>query len=120
MNALWLDFLSNVERHVFDAQTIMVHYQESKKRLDKATTAMRTKLEQTENDTQKLHDDKVKFAQELHQKEDALRAAREETDAVLKRNEFWVDQLAQLRTKHEALKFKLRNIGERKHDAVSA
>jgi chromosome segregation ATPase len=106
--------LSEFERHASDAQTIMEHYQGTEKRLTKATEAIRTELEKAvttareyREEIEQLQGDKEAIAQKLETTQEELVVARKEIETVLKRNEFWVEQLSEVRTKHDALKQKL-------------
>jgi chromosome segregation ATPase len=50
--------------------------------------------------------EKGELIEALRAAEEAIAQARSENEALLKRNEFWVEQLSELRTKYEALKRK--------------
>jgi chromosome segregation ATPase len=110
--------IAELELQASDAQTIMAHYQESEKRLEDATTAIRDKLEYSRttihdlrSEVERLKQEKLEWNTAAEEARADLLKAREEIETVLKRNEFWVEQLSELRTQHEALKRKLRSIG---------
>jgi len=111
--------LSTTQRKESDAQTLLEHYQEVEEAQEKREQALREKLKKAHDSAQelqraitKLQEEKEALAQAFAKLEHEHRASREEVAAVLKRNEFWVEQLSELRTKHEALKLKLRKGGQ--------
>ena len=55
-----------------------------------------------------LEGNRRELAAKLENALENLGKAEEEIENVRKRNEFWVEQLSELRTKHEALKLRLR------------
>jgi chromosome segregation ATPase len=57
----------------------------------------------------KEHEEQVQAEQKARRELEArLEKADEEKEAILRRNEFWVEQLSELRTKYEALRHKLK------------
>lgn len=103
-----------MRRDASDAQRITEHYQQQEETLMKELIGSRKKLEaeRKKNDELRLE---VKHAsearQELLQTIETLKREKEEAEAEVhaarKRNEFWIAQISELRTKYEALKYKL-------------
>ena len=109
--------LRELERRVSDGTTIVEHYQGIEAHLTEEMLAIQDERDQALKRIESLHDKAAHLQQEKTtsrtQQADAqakLLKAQEEVEAVLKRNEFWVEQLSELRTKHDALKHKLRSL----------
>lgn len=101
-------------RDVSDAQTVMEHYQQQEETLLKELIGIRQQLETAQMRRNKLRLEAGRLSEEkqvLVKTIETLRTdmehAQTEVDAARKRNEFWIAQIAELRTKHEALKLKL-------------
>ncbi len=109
----------DLERKVADGVTIVEHYQALETDRQKAFAALQKERDEAQAQIETLREKVVLLEKEKasarHQEKQThaeLLAAREEIEAVLKRNEFWVEQLSELRTKHDALKLKLRSLGK--------
>jgi len=107
--------LEESRRKETDGQRVMEHYEqhqdEQQKQIEKLHSSLeirREALSKLEKKVSELEREKQEARDAQAKAEADLRAARDEIEAVLKRNEFWVEQLSELRTKHEALKLKLR------------
>ena len=100
-------------RDVSDAQTVMEHYQQQEEAFLKELIGIRQELEAAQMLGDKL---RLEVKQASEEKEvlvktiETLRTDKEhaqiEAEAAHKRNEFWIAQMSELRTKHEALKHK--------------
>ena len=111
------DELADQIRKAADAQTVMEHYQQQDEQHQKTEASLRKELEKALHTAKELRqtltelgEEKRALAQSTEKARQELSASQEEIQAVLKRNEFWVEQLSELRTKHEALKLKLRKM----------
>jgi chromosome segregation ATPase len=109
--------LEEYARQMEDDRTIMAHYREVESGLNQELETLKATKEQLmENASElrkkitQLQADKTESSRAYIQVQSDLKQAKEEIGAVLKRNEFWVEQLAQLRTKHDALVLKLRRM----------
>ncbi len=107
----------DLERKVADGVTIVEHYQAQETDCQKASAALENERDEARAQIETLREKVALLEKERssaqHQEKQThaeLLAAREEIEAVLKRNEFWVEQLSELRTKHDALKLKLRSL----------
>jgi len=114
------DALAEHTRKAADTQTVMEHYQQQDEQHQKTEASLRKELEKAHQVAKELRqtlthaqEEKHTLAQATEKAQHELIASREEVEAVLKRNEFWVEQLSELRTKHEALKLKLRKLERR-------
>ena len=101
-------------RDAADAQTVIAHYQQQEKELVNELTGIRRELEaakrreeKLQRDVRNLSGEKQKLVTAVATLRADLEQARAEVDAARKRNEFWIAQMAELRTKHEALKHKI-------------
>ena len=87
------------ERYRKEQEKIEQQLKQAKEHIE----AQREKIASLEGGTQALE---AKLANALEN----LGKAEEEIEKVRKRNEFWVEQLSELRTKHEAVKLRLRKL----------
>ncbi len=106
--------LTIAHREASDSQTIMEHFQRQEKLLIKETMVLRKELKEAQEEAKRLRLETTRLSEEKHALEktietfrDDLNQADSEVEAARKRNEFWIAQIAELRTKHEALKHKL-------------
>jgi len=101
--------------HITETEAAMEGFQRRQEALEKAITALRDQNKAVRASVEASQEQMHALTAEKKRLEDLLEAvegerdeAREEKEAILKRNEFWVTQLSELRTKHDALKLKLR------------
>ena len=110
--------IAELKDKISEAQAVMSRHQDDEKRLESATTAIREKLEHSQvairtlsGEVERLNQEKLEWiATEKKAKADLL-AAHKEIETVIKRNEYWVEKLSELRSRHDTLKRKLRSIG---------
>ncbi len=98
-----------------DTQRVMEQYRQEADQHRETEASLRRELKKVHHTVKELRqaaalfeEVKQKLVRETEKTRQELLASREEVQAVLRRNEFWVEQLSELRTKHEALKLKLK------------
>ena len=83
------------------------------KEQEKIETQLKAAKERIEAQMEKissLEGTRRELEAKLENAQENLAKAEEEVDKALQRNEFWVQQLSELRTKHEAVKMRLRKL----------
>ena len=102
-------------QHVADTERIAAEAVQRQESLEKSVSTLQNQKKEIQASIdamkEKIHQsgiDKKHLQALLEAVKGERDVAREEQEATLKRNEFWVAQLSELRTKHEALRLKLR------------
>ncbi|WP_457606542.1 hypothetical protein [Nitratifractor sp.] len=89
-------------------QDLEERYRKEQEKIEEQLKAARERIEEQQERISTLHGEKKELEAKLGNALENLAKVEEEMEKVLKRNEFWVEQLSELRTKHEALKLRLR------------
>ena len=108
---------AQMQQIIQDIDRALEHYQQVEDEQGKIIVNLRAKLNKSSQTVKQLTEqiDKnkrektiiIEGAEKIHQK---LLVAQDEIDEVRKRNEFWIDQISELRIKHDALRNKLSRI----------
>jgi len=109
--------ITGYQKQMEDTRSVMDHYQAQEAALQKELESLRydknqmaETLQVLRGEINQLRDENKKLADDVARSEAERQKVQEEIAAALKRNEFWVEQLSQLRTKYDALLLKLRKM----------
>jgi len=94
-------------------QDLENRYQAEKNRVEEQLALSRERIEALREKIADLEGKKRELESTLQSTRESVAHLQEEIETVRKRNEFWVEQLSELRTKHEAIKSRLRRCEER-------
>ncbi len=89
-------------------QNLEERYKAEQSKIEEQLALAKERIEAQREKIADLEAKKAELEANLHNARENLAKANEEIENVRKRNEFWVEQLSELRTKHEAVKSKLR------------
>jgi chromosome segregation ATPase len=113
--------ISKHELNESDAKKALENYKDLEKKLKKEIEALKKEkdkfldsIKELESTVKKLNKEKQTIMAGAKKAQNELDSIQNEIDDSRKRNEFWIDQLSELRTKHEALKHKLKTLESKK------
>ncbi len=89
-------------------QDLEARYKAEKAKVEEQLALAKERIDTQREKIADLEAKRAELEAHLHNTRDNLAKANEEIENVRKRNEFWVEQLSELRTKYEAIKSKLR------------
>jgi chromosome segregation ATPase len=89
-------------------QDLEERYKAEKAKVEEQLALAKERIEAQREKIADLEAKRAELEANLNNTRENLAKANEEIENVRKRNEFWVEQLSELRTKHEAVKSKLR------------
>jgi len=89
-------------------QTLEERYKAEQSKIEEQLALAKERIDAQREKIADLEAKKAELEANLHNARENLAKANEEIENVRKRNEFWVEHLSELRTKHEAVKSKLR------------
>ncbi len=96
-------------------KTMEYEFQKTISKLEKDKDNALEEIKKLKKIIEKLKKEKSVAIEDAKKIQAKLEESQKEIEKGHKRNEFWIDQLSQLRTKHDALKHKLKTLEGRKN-----